>query len=388
MELFKTAGDPATTALDGFWTFSKANNLLYQAIQSTDRMGSGKITIHVPNGDVRVCSDVTVKCKMNDNTAVDATRLDNNSPILLAVKKVNSMLFGNSEIIGYDISLVEDGAAVQPSGTAEVSIKIPEQLQSGKNISVYYADDSGNVTNMNGNVSEDTITFEAKHFSTYIVTADDVETEAPKTEEGQTVITGNTVVSDWAAEEVKEAFDENLVPEVLKGEDLTKQVDRAEFAAIAVNLYEKLSGNSAVAAENPFGDISGNYCEADILKAYNLNITNGVTDITFDPNALISREQVATMLCRAYKKSEFSNWSLASDSSFPLNFMGVEKFADDSEISDYAKESVYFMVRWDIINGVGNNMFAPKNTASLGDAYGYATREQAVVIALRSAKHL
>ena len=197
-----------------------------------------------------------------------------------------------------------------------------------------------------------------------------------------------SIVSDWAKEEVEEAYDENLVPEVLVGKDLTQKVDRSEFAAIAVALYENLTGSKAIKTNNPFNDIYGNTCEDDILKAYNLDITTGTSATTFDPNTNITREQMATMLTRAYKKSEFKDWTIAKDSDYPLNFMGVEKFADDNEISDYAKESVYFMARWDVIKGVGDNKFAPKNSATLGESYGYATREQAVIIALRSAKHL
>ncbi len=388
MDWLKQANNPAQAALDTFWKISKANNLIYQASMFGLRANSGSITIQVPEGDYRKCSDVTVKCAMNDNTAVDVLRIDKNSPIMLAVKKANNEMFGSSQIIGYDISLVENGELVQPQGTAKVMIDIPKSLQEGKNIAVYRADEDGNVVNMNGKTADGRITFETEHFSTYILAADDVPVELPKTEEGQTVVNGDTVVSEWAAEEVKEAFDKQLVPEILKGENLTKKVDRAEFAAIAVNLYEKLSGNTAQATENPFGDISGSYCENEILKAYNLGVTNGTTDITFEPSALISREQVATMLTRAYKKSEFSGWTLATDGDYPLNYMGVTKYADDAEISDYAKESVYFMTRWDILNGVDDTHFAPKNNVTHGESYGYATREQAVVIALRSAKHL
>ena len=49
-------------------------------------------------------------------------------------------------------------------------------------------------------------------------------------------------------------------------------------------------------------------------------------------------------------------------------------------ISAYAKESVYFMVANNIINGMGGNKFAPKNTTSAEEAQGYAnaTREQAL----------
>lgn len=196
-------------------------------------------------------------------------------------------------------------------------------------------------------------------------------------------------VSDWAMPEIEEAYEENLIPDVLIGEDLTQRVNRAEFAAIAVALYENLSETTVNPATiNPFTDISDNECKDKILTAYNLDITAGTSATTFDPHTHITREQMAAMLARAYKKSEFEGWSLANDADFPLNFMGAQRFADDDEISEYAKESVYFMVKWDIIKGVGDNKFAPKNTSSLGDSYGYATREQAVIIALRSAKHL
>ena len=51
-----------------------------------------------------------------------------------------------------------------------------------------------------------------------------------------------------------------------------------------------------------------------------------------------------------------------------------ETFSDDKEISDWAKESVYFMNEKNIIIGVGNNRFSAKNTA---------TREQAIIISNR-----
>ena len=54
-------------------------------------------------------------------------------------------------------------------------------------------------------------------------------------------------------------------------------------------------------------------------------------------------------------------------------------FADDTDISDWAKESIYFMVANGIINGVGNNKFAPKNVTS---------REQALLIAVRVVENL
>ncbi len=222
----------------------------------------------------------------------------------------------------------------------------------------------------------------------YNIPTEDVSISVSTAQSGFVTTTFNSTVSDWAAEEIEEAYQKNLIPEVLVGTDLTKKVNRAEFAAIAVKLYENLSESTAAAGANPFTDIAGNACENEILKAYNLDITVGTEENLFSPNELITREQVATMLTRAYKRSEFDGWTLENDSQYYLNSMGVQIFADDDEISDYAKESVYFMVKWGVINGVGDNKFAPNGSSTLEEDYGYATREQAIAIALRSAKYL
>ena len=62
------------------------------------------------------------------------------------------------------------------------------------------------------------------------------------------------------------------------------------------------------------------------------------------------------------------------------------KFDDDFAISDWAKESVYFMVSKNIILGIGNNKFAPRNITSSEEAVKYAnsTREQALLLAVRA----
>lgn len=58
--------------------------------------------------------------------------------------------------------------------------------------------------------------------------------------------------------------------------------------------------------------------------------------------------------------------------------------------SDWAKDSVYFMVANGVIAGIGDNRFAPKNTTSEEEAAGFAnaSREQAIVISVRSFKNL
>ncbi len=193
--------------------------------------------------------------------------------------------------------------------------------------------------------------------------------------------------SEWATAELEKADELGLIPTSLYGADLTADITRAEFAAVAVKVYEALANGEAIPAViNPFTDTN----DVEILKAYNIGAVNGTSATTYSPNDLLNREQAATMLTRVFKKISMPGWTLATDSQFTLPYEKPALFADDADISDWAKDSVYFMVANGIINGVGNNKFAPKNVTSADEANGYAnaTREQALIIAVRMVENL
>ncbi len=178
--------------------------------------------------------------------------------------------------------------------------------------------------------------------------------------------------------DIDEATLNELVPTSLWNKDLTKNVTRTEFAGIAVNLYETLSGYTAEpVADNPFSDTSND----DILKAYNLGITNGVSATQFDPYSYISRQDMATMLTRVYKKLYFSGWTLENDGNYTLAYDMPAPFADDALIAGYARDSVYFMYSQGILKGT-NGYFYPY-AAATNSTVGYATREQAILTSVR-----
>jgi hypothetical protein len=86
--------------------------------------------------------------------------------------------------------------------------------------------------------------------------------------------------SSWAAVELKKADEAGLIPDILKGADMTKPITREKFAELAVKLYEKTTGKAAAAASpNPFKDTTNQ----QILKAFKLGITTGTTATTFAP---------------------------------------------------------------------------------------------------------
>ena len=138
---------------------------------------------------------------------------------------------------------------------------------------------------------------------------------------------------------------------------------RLDFAAVAVKLYEALTGKKAEPVkENPFTDTDDEY----VLKAYAVGITNGTSETTFTPDVEITREQMATMLTRALAKAGFNT---------EFDFTNATRFVDDSDLSDWGRPSVYFMAKEEIIKGIGNNLF---------NGLGNAKVEEAIAIVLRS----
>lgn len=172
----------------------------------------------------------------------------------------------------------------------------------------------------------------------------------------------NENVSEWAKEEIKNAKKNGLVPDVLQDKDLTLKITRLEFAATCVKLYEKLTNKVAViSGESVFEDCK----DAEVLKAYELGITNGVSDVLFMPDMNITREQMATMLARTIALTGIDTNVYTKDI----------KFADEFEVSAWAKNGVRYMAQENLINGIGEGKFDPKGTA---------TREQTLAIAERT----
>lgn len=171
--------------------------------------------------------------------------------------------------------------------------------------------------------------------------------------------------SKWAEAQVNAAIAKGLVPEGGLGDDYRVSITRAQFAATAVKLYEVMSGEKiSPAANNLFTDTS----DPDVLRAAAAGFVNGVTDTTFAPDALVTREQAATLLSRVYTKLGGEIPQVSNTS-----------FADDTSVSGYAKSAVAFMADKDIVSGVGDNQFNAKGSASI---------EQALIIALRMLDNL
>ena len=166
-------------------------------------------------------------------------------------------------------------------------------------------------------------------------------------------------VSDWAKERVALAVETGLAPESL-GADYRVDITRAQFAAAAVKLYEAMGGQPAQAAgESSFTDTD----DPVILQAASLGFVSGTGEGKFEPDALVNREQAAVMLSSVYAK-------LGGE----IPAVEATSFADDGDISGWARSAVAFMNGKGIVTGIGDNSFGPKSGASI---------EQALLISLK-----
>jgi len=162
--------------------------------------------------------------------------------------------------------------------------------------------------------------------------------------------------SSWAVEQVNAAIAAGLVPQSLQSQ-YTQAATRAEFTALAVALYETVTGRE-IAGRMHFNDTN----DINVQKMGYLGIVAGVGDGNFAPNSTLTREQAAVMLARL---ADVIGHTLPSS---------APTFADNAQISSWAVDGVGQMQASGIMGGVGNNQFSPS---------GSYTREQSIVTMMR-----
>jgi hypothetical protein len=171
--------------------------------------------------------------------------------------------------------------------------------------------------------------------------------------------------SSWAKTELDKAAGYGLITDRIKG-NMSGKVTREEFAEIAVKLYEKYTGKTAVPGNASFTDTTN----PEILKAADLGLVTGVGNNKYAPNDLVTREQMATILLRALKViNPGADFSTA----------GVPKFLDDDQVESWARDGVYYCYRAKIVTGVGK-----VDGVDHFDPDGSATREMAVIVCTRA----
>lgn len=171
-------------------------------------------------------------------------------------------------------------------------------------------------------------------------------------------------VDNWAVEGVETARQAGLQPPSLESAAAAEPVTRAEFAAIALEIYQAVTGRTAAMNAPPvFPD-----CEdTAVSEAALLGLVSGRSDGTFAPDASINRQELCVMLANTARAAGRQVQADGDLSPFP-----------DAEAVDWwALDAVKAMYGAQILSGVSTY------GALTLEPFGTASRQQALLLAGR-----
>ncbi len=275
---------------------------------------------------------------------------------LLATRMDNSKLSGDAKAaIGnrptFDFkSTYGNGKSVNDFGKGIVSVEIPYTLQKGEvagNICAVYVDSKGKVTYLTDSsydAKRGTVVFSTSHFSTYGI--------AYKASFNFTDISGH-----WAKDDILFVANRGLMTgtgtstfspngSMTRGMFVTAL---GRLANVDISTYKKSS----------FRDVRTDaYYMGYIEWGVKNNILVGIGGGKFDPDGLVTREQMALMMDR-----------YATAIAFKLSEAHAQNtFADNTKIGAWAAPSVKRIQMAGIIQGKNNNFYDPQGTATRAEA--------------------
>ncbi|MNI22366.1 Endoglucanase precursor [compost metagenome] len=217
----------------------------------------------------------------------------------------------------------------------QLAFNIPEGMDS-RLLGVYYISSSGKLEFVGGHMANHKLQAELYHFSEYAVL------------EWSKLYT-DVSANHWANMAIRTLSAKHVVTGLSDAEFApSAAVTRAQFVTMIVRAFG-LQGHTGKA--KPFTDVADHawYSEA-ISIASAAGIVDGASADRFEPNAEITREQMAAMVVRAW---EAANGAF-STSSKELNFQ------DQTEVSDWALSAMQIAVEQNWLQGQGANLLAPK----------------------------
>ncbi len=174
-----------------------------------------------------------------------------------------------------------------------------------------------------------------------------------------------TTLSPWSSETVTEYYLNQMLPTDLCC-DYQNDMTRLDLAILVDYLLYKNQAYDLFSVKNPFGDISNlSTVEiAAILRMYGSGVMIGNADNQFDPDSIVTRQEVATVLMRA----------LDYLYGVPYENQGVSNFTDGDTIATWAQYSVVSAQEQEILIGDDLGNFNPLEPM---------TREEAIVACSR-----
>ena len=269
----------------------------------------------------------------------------------------------------YEFSLV-DGKEVPLTDWQgkTVSVKLPytpaANEQAG-NLYAAYVDDTGKVqwlTKSSYDADQKAVIFEAQHFSIYGV---GYKNPVPNF----TDINGH-----WAKEHILFTVSRGLFSGT---SETTFSPNTTLTRGMFVTALGRLAGiNPADYQTRKFTDVKADAYYAPYVNwAVSKGIVSGTTSTTFAPDSNITREQMAVIM---------KNYADKMGYSIPKTLEAVT-FADNAQISSWAKDAVKAMQQAGVLSGKENNRFDPQGSATRAEAATVLHRFVEIVIDPQSA---
>ena len=137
------------------------------------------------------------------------------------------------------------------------------------------------------------------------------------------------------------------------------KLTRAQFVKLLACSLADAETLKTYEGRHPFKDSEGHWAEAYIAWAKDKGIVEGVSATEFDPEAPITREQMATI---------FGRYALKQGIELPKSDNAAGSFPDADKISEYAREFVELMRIAGILNGYEDGTFRPQGNATRAEA--------------------
>lgn len=129
-------------------------------------------------------------------------------------------------------------------------------------------------------------------------------------------------------------------------------VTRAEFVTMLMKSLIK-TNQGVLEGSNKFADAKGHWAESYIGAAVDAGIVNGTSETTFEPNANITRQEMAVMIVNALKFE---------------NKQGSVSGADTNQIATWASNAVDICNDYGLMTYDSDNKFYPLNNATRAEA--------------------
>ena len=162
--------------------------------------------------------------------------------------------------------------------------------------------------------------------------------------------------SDWYYSSVEYTYKNGII----SGATDTEFRPSAKITrGMIVTILWRMEGSPKVTGVKDFTDVKGQYYYDAVRWAAKYGVVNGYGDGRFGPNANITREQLATILCNYAKyKKKYTN-----------STVNTSKYKDWYKVSSYAKPAAQWAIAKGVITGKENGTKVdPQGTATRGEA--------------------